>query len=163
MGNFKKFCKQIKQAPNRGVEENAECSAIKFDDDDGLVASLTENYADQCRVDYVEIIENGLILIEMKDLRSKILNNFKAKPTKKELSGIFENIIKKFNNSTTLMRGVNPNLTPVTNYLVWKNDTETNLIDKYLPKEFKDRPYQICRTNEICAKLSTFGTRLCQE
>jgi hypothetical protein len=36
MDNFKKFCKQIKQAPNRGVEENAECSAIKFDDDDGL-------------------------------------------------------------------------------------------------------------------------------
>jgi hypothetical protein len=35
---------------------------------------------------------------------------------------------------------VNPNLTPVTNYLVWKNDTETNLMDKYLPKEFKDRP-----------------------
>jgi hypothetical protein len=36
-------------------------------------------------------------------------------------------------------------------------------MDKYLPKEFKDRPYQICRTNEICAKLSTFDTRLCQE
>jgi hypothetical protein len=30
----------------------------------------------------------------MKDLRSKILNNFKAKPAKKELSGIFENLIK---------------------------------------------------------------------
>jgi hypothetical protein len=27
------------------VEENAECSAIKFDDDDGFVASLAENYA----------------------------------------------------------------------------------------------------------------------
>jgi hypothetical protein len=98
-------------------------------------------------------------------MSSKVLSKplSPAKPTKKELSGIFENIIKKFNNSTTLMRGVNPNLTPVTNYLVWKNDTETNLIDKYLPKEFKDRPYQICRTNEICEKLSTFGTRLCQE
>jgi hypothetical protein len=54
------------------------------------------------------------------------------------------------------MAEIKPDLTPITNYLVWKNDTETNLIDKYLPKEFKDRPYQICRTNEICAKLSTF-------
>jgi hypothetical protein len=58
---------------------------IKFDDDDGLVASLTENYADQCRVDYVEIIENGLILIEMKDLQSKILENFERRPTQEEL------------------------------------------------------------------------------
>jgi hypothetical protein len=58
MDNFKKFCKQIKQAPNRGVEENAECSAIKFDDDDGFVASLAENYANWCKVDYFEIIEN---------------------------------------------------------------------------------------------------------
>ena len=163
MDNFKKFCKQIKQAPNRGVEENAECSAIKFDDDDGLVASLTENYADQCRVDYVEIIENGLILIEMKDLQSKILENFERRPTQEELSGIFDNMIKKFKHSITLMAEIKPDLIPITNYLVWKNDTETNLMDKYLPKEFKDRPYQICRTNEICEKLSTFGTRLCQE
>lgn len=163
MDNFKKFCKQIKQAPNRGVEENAECSAIKFDDDDGLVASLTENYADQCRVDYVEIIENGLILIEMKDLQSKILENFERRPTQEELSGIFDNMIKKFKHSITLMAEIKPDLIPITNYLVWKNDTETNLMDKYLPKEFKDRPYQICRTNEIFAKLSTLGTRLCQE
>ena len=163
MDNFKKFCKQIKQAPNRGVEENAECSAIKFDDDDGLVASLTENYADQCRVDYVEIIENGLILIEMKDLQSKILENFERRPTQEELSGIFDNMIKKFKHSITLMAEIKPDLIPITNYLVWKNDTETNLMDKYLPKEFKDRPYQICRTNEICEKLSTFGTRLCQK
>jgi hypothetical protein len=118
-----------------------ECSAIKFDDDDGLVASLTENYADQCRVDYVEIIENGLILIEMKDLRSKILNNFKTKPTKKELSGIFENImclfylLAKFLEVTHRFQDckIKPDLIPITNYLVWKNDTETNLIDKYLP------------------------------
>jgi hypothetical protein len=46
---------------------------IKFDDDDGFVASLAENYANWCKVDYFEIIENDLILIEMKDLQSKIL------------------------------------------------------------------------------------------
>jgi hypothetical protein len=48
-----------------------------------------------------------------------------------------------------LMAEIKPDLIPITNYLVWKNDTETNLIDKYLPKEFKDRPYQICRTNRV--------------
>jgi hypothetical protein len=50
---------------------------------------------------------------------------------KKELSGIFENMIKKFKHSITLMAEIKPDLIPITNYLVWKNDTETNLIDKY--------------------------------
>jgi hypothetical protein len=54
--------------------------------------------------------------------------------------GIFKNMIKKFKHSITLMAEIKPDLIPITNYLVWKNDTETNLIDKYLPKEFKDRP-----------------------
>jgi hypothetical protein len=85
-----------------------------------------------------------------------LLKDFKRKPTQEELSGIFKNMIKKFKHSITLMAEIKPDLTPITNYLVWKNDTETNLIDKYLPKEFKDRPYQICRTNEICAECLNF-------
>jgi hypothetical protein len=36
------------------------------------------------------------------------------------------------------MAEIKPDLIPITNYLVWKNDTETNLMDKYLPKEFKN-------------------------
>jgi hypothetical protein len=50
--------------------------------------------------------------------------------TQEELSGIFKNMIKKFKHSITLMAEIKPDLIPITNYLVWKNDTETNLIDK---------------------------------
>jgi hypothetical protein len=46
-------------------------SAIKFDDDDGFVASLAENYANWCKVDYFEIIENGLIRILKESLLKK--------------------------------------------------------------------------------------------
>jgi hypothetical protein len=39
-------------------------------------------------------------------------------------------MIKKFKHSITLMAEIKPDLIPITNYLVWKNDTETNLMDK---------------------------------
>jgi hypothetical protein len=31
------------------------------------------------------------------------------------------------------MAEIKPDLIPITNYLVWKNDTETNLIDINIP------------------------------
>jgi hypothetical protein len=51
---------------------------------------------------------NDLILIEMKDLQSKILKDFKRKPTQEELSGIFKNMSKKFKHSITLMAEIKP-------------------------------------------------------
>jgi hypothetical protein len=64
---------------------------------------------------------------------------------------------KKFKHSITLMAEIKPDLIPITNYLVWKNDTETNLIDKYLPKEFKE-----FRHNQLCTDRRNFPLNLPQ-
>jgi hypothetical protein len=153
VNNLNKFCEEIKQAPNNGVE-SAECRAIKFDDGFTKADSV---------VDYIDIIENGLIMIEMKDLQLIMLKNFKGKPTKKDLKAIFENMIAKFTNAFNLIKQeINPDLISVSNYLVWKNNTDAILMDRYLPKEFKDKPYQICKTDEICDKLKKLTTRICK-
>ncbi|BAS68489.1 hypothetical protein [Bathymodiolus septemdierum thioautotrophic gill symbiont] len=163
MIDLKSFCSKIEHAPNNGVE-SAECDAIKFDGENGFAESLTENCANQCRVDYFDIIENGLIMIEMKDLQSKILKNPKEQPTQKNLKAIFKNMSAKFANSFDLIKQeISPDLIEVSNYLVWKDNTDTNLMDRYLPANFKEKPYQICKTKEICEKISKLDTRICQE
>jgi hypothetical protein len=154
MNNLKKHCETIQQAPNNGVE-STNCKAVKFDD--GFTKA-------DCVVDYIDIIENGLIMIEMKDLQLLILKNFKGKPGKEELKEVFKNIITKFTNAFNLItKEINPDLIKVSNYLVWKNNTDTVFMDKYLPREFKDRPYQICKTNEICDRLKGLNIRICQK
>ncbi|SMN16045.1 hypothetical protein CRYPA_1972 [uncultured Candidatus Thioglobus sp.] len=103
-------------------------------------------------------------MIEMKDLQLKVLNNFKGKPSRQELKNIFKNIKGKFENSYELVKEkIDPDLIETLNYLVWKNNTEAALMDRYLPVEFKDKPYKICKTNEICSKLNGLNTRSCQE
>ncbi|MDC9714588.1 MAG: hypothetical protein PSN36_02030 [Gammaproteobacteria bacterium] len=152
---MKSFCAQIEQAKNRGEEEKADCRAIKFDG----------GFAKQnAVVDYIELFEQGLIMIEMKDLQSIMLNNFNGKPTEVELGKVFKNMINKFKNTlASTQQEINDQLISVSNYLVWKNNTDIVLMDRYLPAEFRNRPYQICKTDEICEKLSALNTRLCQE
>ncbi len=161
-----KFCKAIQQAENiDGIIEEANCQAIKFDDSDGFVKSLSSN-VNECRVDYFETIENGLILIELKDIKGKISHLLRKKEkTKEEIQkSALSNIEKKFTDSLTIIRQIiDSSLIPVTNYLVVANNTESNLLDKYLPENLKKKPFVICETDEICEKLSTLNTRLCQE
>jgi hypothetical protein len=154
MNNLKQHCEQIQQSPNNGVEY-ADCTAIKFD----------KGFTNKDKVvDYIDIFENGLVMIEMKDLQLKIRNNFKNKPTKEELEEIFKNMIGKFKTSYELVKQeISADLIDTCRYLVWKNNTEVIMMDRYLPTKFKDRPYQICKTNEICSKLQGLNTRLCQE
>jgi hypothetical protein len=153
VNELKDYCQTIEQAPNKGIE-SAECNAIKFD------GGFTQK---DNVVDYIEIIENGLIMVEMKDLQLKILDNFGAKPTKKELEKVFKNMISKFKNSYLLAKKeISFELIETLNYLVWKNNTDIVLMDRYLPTYFKEKPYQICKTNEICEKLSKLDTRICK-
>jgi len=165
MDDLTKFCKPIQQAKHNGIEA-AGCQAIKFDDKDGFVKSLTINYANDCRVDYFEVIENGVILIELKDIKAKILSLFKKKkPNTEEIQKILlSNVENKFTDSLKkIQEEVSPNLMPTINYLVVANNTENNLLGKYLPENLKKNPFVICKTNEIFKKLSTLNTRLCQE
>lgn len=71
----------------------------------------------------------------------------------------------KFTNSLSIIqKKVSPNLMPTINYLVVANNTENNLLDRYLPENLKKNlSFVVCKTNEICKKLSTLNTRLCQE
>ncbi len=166
MNDLTKFCKPIQQAEAENNEiEAADCQAIKFDDEDGFVKSLTTNYANNCRVDYFEVVKNGVILIEPKDIQEKILSLFKKKPNTEEIKKkLLSNVESKFTVSLKIIqKEVSPNLIPTINYLVVANNTENNLLDKYLPKNLKENPFVICKTSEICDKLSTLNTRLCQE
>lgn len=165
MNNLKKFCQNIEHAPFDNTVESSDCQAIKFDDTNGFVNSLSENYANNCRVDYIEIIEQGLIMIELKDLKAKILNlPRKDRIDKNKIQDIFQNILNKFNDSLQILQNnIDKNLIPTTNYLVWKNNTDIAIMDKYLPKDFRKRPYKIYKTNQFCQVLSSFNTRLCQK
>lgn len=166
INDLKKFCKPIQQAEDQNNEiEVAGCQAIKFDDDDGFAKSLSENYDNNHRVDYFEVIKNSVILIELKDIQNKILDSFKEKPSTEEIQEkLLSNVESKFTDSLKIIqKEVNPNLMPIINYLVVANNTQNNLLDKYLPKNLKKNPFVICKTNEICEKLSTLDTRLCQE
>ncbi len=165
MDDLTKFCKPIQQAKHNGIEV-AGCQAIKFDEnDDGFVSSLDKKNHNN-NVDYIEIIENGVILIELKDIKAKISSLFEEKPknTKEIQKKLLSNVENKFTNSLSIIqKNINPNLMPTINYLVVANNTQNNLLDKYLPENLKKNPFVICKTNEICEKLSTLNTRLCQE
>ena len=161
--NLTVFCKLIEQAPNKGIAEQANCRSIKFDDADGFVESLTINYGTNCRVDYFEIIENGLIMIEMKSIELKIRHLLNNNMPKKDIEKkVLSNLEKKFTDSLKIIqKEINSSLIPVINYLVVANNTNVIMLDKYLPKNLRKKPFVICKTKEICNKLSTLGTRLC--
>jgi len=162
------FCKLIEQAPNKGIAEQANCRAIKFDDADGFVESLTINYGTNCRVDYFEIIGNGLIMIEMKSIELKIRHLLNRSTTRKGMPKkdiprkLLSNLENKFTDSLKIIQNeINSSLIPVINYLVVANNTNVIMLDKYLPKNLRKKPFVICKTKEIYNKLSTLGTRLC--
>lgn len=166
MGDLTKFCKPIQQVKSKKVVvESAVCKAILFDEnDDGFVSSLDKkNYNNN--VDYIEIIENGIILIELKDIQANIFSLFKKKPNTEEIQKkLLSNVENKFTDSLRIIqKNINPNLMPTINYLVVANNTENNLLDKYLPENLKKNLFfVVCKTDEICKKLSTLNTRLCQ-
>lgn len=159
------FCKKIEQTSVQHNIEPAPCKAIKFDDNDGWVQSLPTNYANYYRVDYFEIIESGLIMIELKHIKLKIQHLLNKGENKKSIrEKILLNIDKKFTDSLRIIQyEINEDLIPTTNYLVVSNETENNILDKYLPNNLKKKPFVICKTNEICNKLSRLDTRLCQD
>ncbi|SHA07454.1 hypothetical protein BTHERMOSOX_1266 [Bathymodiolus thermophilus thioautotrophic gill symbiont] len=157
------WCKPIEQAPNKGIAEQAKCRAIKFDDADGFVESLVANYSADCRVDYFEITGNDLIMIEMKDMELKIQHLSNNGVLKKDIEKkVLSNLENKFTDSLKIIQNeINSSLIPVINYLVVANNTNVIMLDKYLPKNPRKKPFVVCKTDEICNKLSTLGTRLC--
>lgn len=173
MNDLTEFCMTIAHARNEKGIESASCNAIKFDDGNGFVKSLTTNYAQEHKVDYIEIVEQGAILIELKDIKSKVnylLTKEKAKELTKEEAkeeikeSLLSNLENKFTRSLGIIQGeINPNLVSIINYLVVANGTESTILDKYLPENLKKEPFVICKTDEICNKLSTLTTRRCQE
>lgn len=157
------FCQVIQHASCKKKKvESADCKAILFDENDnGFVSSLDKkNY--NSNVDYIEIIENVIILIELKDL-SEQLNS-------KTPKSISDNLNKKRSKSIEIIqKHIAQKLISVLYYVVVKNNTDIVVLDSFFPiKEikvkFKKTEYfAICKTNEICEKLSTLDTRLCQE
>lgn len=156
------FCQVIQHASCKEKKvESADCKAILFDENDnGFVSSLDKkNY--NSNVDYIEIIENGIILIELRDLSEhEPLNPKISKDT-------LDNLTKKYFKS--IEKHIAQKLIPTLYYVVVKNNTEIVIKDNFftvkeIKKEFKRTEYfTICTTNEICEKLSTLDTRLCQE
>ncbi|CAB5495040.1 hypothetical protein THERMOT_230 [Bathymodiolus thermophilus thioautotrophic gill symbiont] len=157
------WCKPIEQAPdNKGIAEEAYCNAIKFDDADGFVESLkTKNYSNDCRVDYFERTGNDLIMIEMKNMELKIQHLSDNGTSKKDIEKkVLSNLENKFTDSLKIIQNeINPSLIPMINYLVVANNTDVIMLDKYLPKNLREKPFVICKTKEICNKLSILGTR----
>ncbi|OJA03542.1 hypothetical protein, partial [Bathymodiolus thermophilus thioautotrophic gill symbiont] len=129
--NLTTFCKLIEQMPNNSIAEQANCNAIKFDDADGFTKSLTKIYDDKCRVDYFEIIENGLIMIEMKSIELKIRHLLNNNMPKKDIEKkVLSNLEKKFTDSLKIIqKEINSSLIPVINYLVVANNTNVIMLD----------------------------------
>jgi len=153
-----KYCKTIQHSPPiKGAIEQAACQAILFDqNDNGCVKEL--NYGTYAQVDYIDLIGNELILIELKDLRAQLEN--------KNMDDILTNLTKKYNDSINIVKAsINNNCVPIQYYVVIKNDTDIVLFDNFFPirkrKIDKHFNFVVCKTDEICNKLSTLGTRLC--
>jgi hypothetical protein len=163
VNNLKDYCQLIKHETFNDLTEAANCNAIKFDDKDGFVKSLTANYANNCRVDYFDIIGQGVILIELKNIKEKILYLLENKTDKQEIQNkVLSNLDCKFKDSLKIIKDeVNANIVSVNNYLVVTNNTEINMLDKYLPEHLKKKPFVICKTSDICKKLSKLGAKLC--
>jgi hypothetical protein len=165
MADLINYCKTIQHAISQnGNVESAACKAILFDiHDNGFVFSLdNKDYNQVCQVDYINTIENGIILIELKDLSEQL--------ELKTVEDILENLGKKYTKSIEIIqKHISQHLIPTLYYVVVKNDTDIVVLDNFFPVKkikikFKGVKYfVICKTNEICKKLSTLNTRLCQE
>lgn len=157
MVDLTNYCKTIQHAEKHGNKEVAYCKAISFDmNDGGFVSSLDKRYGQACQVDYIEMIENRVILIELKDLKEQLKN--------KTSKDILSNLGKKYTKSIEIIQ----NAVPILYYVVVKNDTEIVVWDnlfsiKDIKIKFENTSFEICETNKICEKLSTLSTRLCQE
>ncbi|WP_090715805.1 MULTISPECIES: hypothetical protein [sulfur-oxidizing symbionts] len=157
MVDLTNYCKTIQHAEKHGNKEMADCKAILFDmNDGGFVSSLGKKYGQACQVDYIEMIENRVILIELKDLKEQLKN--------KTSKDILNNLGKKYTKSIEIIQ----NAVPILYYVVVKNDTEIVVWDnlfsiKDIKIKFENTSFEICETNKICEKLSTLNTRLCQE
>lgn len=157
MVDLTNYCKTIQHAEKHGNKEVADCKAILFDmNDGGFVSSLDKKYGQACQVDYIEMIENRVILIELKDLKEQLKN--------KTSKDILSNLGKKYTKSIEIIQ----NAVPILYYVVVKNDTDIVALDNFLSIKdikikFENTSFEICETNKICEKLSTLSTRLCQE
>lgn len=162
MVDLTNYCKTIQHAEKHGNKEVADCKAILFDmNDGGFVSSLDKRYGQACQVDYIEMIENRVILIELKDLKEQLKN--------KTSKDILSNLGKKYTKSIEIIqKHITQNAVPILYYVVVKNDTEIVVWDnlfsiKDIKIKFENTSFEICETNKICEKLSTLSTRLCQE
>jgi hypothetical protein len=164
MADLINYCKTIQHATARcGNREEAVCKAILFDiNDNGFVKSLNKNYNNDGQVDYIEMIGDEVILLELKDLKEKL--------THTSASDILINLTNKYNVSISIIKDyINQNCIPVSYYVVVQNNTDIVTLDNLFPiREVKKNlslkgNFIVCKTNEICKKLSTLNTRLCQE
>lgn len=152
MVDLTNYCKTIQHAEKHGNKEMADCKAILFDmNDGGFVSSLGKKYGQACQVDYIEMIENRVILIELKDLKEQLKN--------KTSKDILNNLGKKYTKSIEIIQ----NAVPILYYVVVKNDTEIVVWDnlfsiKDIKIKFENTSFEICETNKICEKLSTLNT-----
>lgn len=161
MADLTNYCKTIQHAKcKKGGVESAVCKAILFDiHNEGFVASLDKDYSQECQVDYIDIIEKekGIILIELKDLSAQL--------ELKTAEDILDNLGKKYTKSIEIIqKHISQNFTPILYYVVVKNDTDIVVLDSFFPVKkikIKFKGVVICKTNEICEKLSKLNTRLC--
>lgn len=166
MTDIKSFCQIIKHAKSQDRKiEKSNCRAIKFDDDNGFLQSFDTNYSQTARVDYIEIIEQGLILIETKDLKQKISAlNADGKAFINIKKAILDNLAKKYQSTLTILADkVQTDLIPVIYYVVVKNNTDITFLDNFLTMEERNQNFILLKTDEICQKLNTFTGRLCQD
>ncbi|CAC9515366.1 hypothetical protein [uncultured Gammaproteobacteria bacterium] len=152
MVDLTNYCKTIQHAEKHRNKEMADCKAILFDmNDGGFVSSLGKKYGQACQVDYIEMIENRVILIELKDLKEQLKN--------KTSKDILNNLGKKYTKSIEIIQ----NAVPILYYVVVKNDTEIVVWDnlfsiKDIKIKFENTSFEIYETNKICEKLSTLNT-----
>jgi len=160
------YCGKIQHAKKDGDREKADCRAILFDrNDDGFVGFLDKRiYGQVSQVDYIEKIESGVILIELRDLAEKLVHT--------SVADILKNLTKKYNHSISIIRNnIDINCIPVSYYIVVKNNTDILILDNLFPiREVKKNfsfnsrdSFIVCKTDEICEKLSALDIRLCHE
>lgn len=140
-------------------KEVADCEALEFD------LYFEHKYPSYCRVDYIELIENGIILIELKDLASKI-NKLRNKNynTTKIKEKITSNLDCKYRESIIIARKeIQDNLIDIVFYIIVKNDTDIVVLDNFLNIQQIKNNFHLYKTKSICEKLSIFNTRKCQE
>ncbi len=153
--NLINYCMMIRHAKSRdGKIEEANCKAVLFDqNDEGLVKGLNGNYGSSGQVDYIEMTGNKIVLLELKDLMEKLKC--------KSVDSILINLDKKYNDSIEIIRKHINSCASITYYVVVKNNTDIVVLDNIFPIRKVKKSFTVCKTNEICSKLSEFNTRLC--